>query len=192
MNMYRYPSNPNSSWPPLWFDAGSSTSRSVLWNKIQQFHKLIKKGENHTSKRKSFISESVHFELLINQIMYPFLQLWTKASIKYANKATLHDSGLFWHLCIKYKIARGHFFLHLNLMKFLVCGSSFLTVIITSSEQIWTTAPISLQDIQYSLYKSSFFFFYQFSATIISGTHMDEWWKNIWGEGGLWREGGLI
>lgn len=34
VKMYKYPSRPNNSWPPLWFAAGSSISKMTLEVKI--------------------------------------------------------------------------------------------------------------------------------------------------------------
>lgn len=38
MKMYRYPSWPNKSCPPLWLDAGSTTSRMVLIKEDKTIH----------------------------------------------------------------------------------------------------------------------------------------------------------
>lgn len=44
VNMYRYPSRPKSSWPPLWLAAGSSISRMTLEGESWHGHQSRSRG----------------------------------------------------------------------------------------------------------------------------------------------------
>lgn len=51
MKMYRYPSWPNRSCPPLWLDAGSTTSRMVLNKDTQQLDEYAHQTSVHVYRR---------------------------------------------------------------------------------------------------------------------------------------------
>ena len=56
MKMYRYPSWPNRSCPPLWLDAGSTTSRMVLRQDTQQMDETNTNWQTHCITTKSLVS----------------------------------------------------------------------------------------------------------------------------------------